>query len=140
MREIVVVDTNKIFSALLRPSGIRAILLSNSYQFVAPNFIGVEIFKHYPKIIKHSSHSAKEIVELYRILTDNIEYIIPTKISLENRQKAYDLTADIDLKDIVYVALALEVGGKLWTGDDRLKQGLLRKGFDRFFEPTNPHL
>jgi len=135
MQEAIVLDTNKIFSALLKPSPIRKILLDNKYRFVAPNFISVEIFKHYPKILKFSIHTPEEIVHLYESITENVEFFIPGKISLSNRQKAYELTYDIDLKDMVYVALTLEVDGKLWTGDKELKQGLLRKGFDQFFNP-----
>jgi len=32
--------------------------------------------------------------------------------------------------------LTLELNGWLWTGDKKLKAGLKRKGFDRFFEPN----
>lgn len=42
---------------------------------------------------------------------------------------------EIDINDVAYVALALELNGRLWTGDKPLKAGLIAKGFDRFFEP-----
>jgi predicted nucleic acid-binding protein len=43
----VVVDTNIIFSALLKKeTRIREILDESSIQFCAPNFLIVEIFKH----------------------------------------------------------------------------------------------
>ncbi|MBL7797749.1 MAG: hypothetical protein JNJ90_14735 [Saprospiraceae bacterium] len=134
MLQKIVLDTNKVFSALLKPSKIREVLLSGAHYFIAPNFIGVEIFKHYPKILKYSVHDEEELIELYKRISDQIEYINPVRVSLENRQKAYDLTFDIDLKDMVYVALALEFDAKLWTGDMQLKQGLIRKGFVQFFE------
>ncbi|MEQ1745758.1 MAG: PIN domain-containing protein [Saprospiraceae bacterium] len=118
----------------MKPSKTREVLLSGTYDFTAPNFIGVEIFKHYPKILKYSVHDSVELIELYRQISGQIEFINPSKISLGNRQAAYDLTFDIDLKGMVYVALSLEVNGDLWTGDMQLKQGLIRKGFDRFFE------
>ena len=135
--DTVVVDTNKVFSALLKPSAIREVLFSSAYRFVAPNFISVEIFKHYPKILRYSIHSPEEIIELYKRLTDHIEFIAPSKISLEHRQKAYELTQEVDLKDLIYVALALEVGGKIWTGDVKLQAGLRQRGFDHFFEPLS---
>jgi len=134
MQQKIVLDTNKVFSALLKPSNIREVLLAGSSHFIAPNFIGVEIFKYYPKILKYSVHDEKDLIELYKRISDRIEYINPTRVSLENRQKAYDLTFDVDLKDMVYVALALEFDAKLCTGDKQLRQGLIRKGFDRFFE------
>jgi len=84
--------------------------------------------------LKYSVHDEEELIELYKHISDQIDYVNPVKVSLENRQKAYDLTVDIDLKDMVYVALALEFDAKLWTGDMKLKQGLIRKGFVQFFE------
>lgn len=37
-------------------------------------------------------------------------------------------------KDTPFVALALEMEAQLWTRDQELKDGLRRKGFDRFFD------
>ena len=52
-------------------------------------------------------------------------------LSVEARR----LCRDVDLKDTPFVALALYLDGRLWTGDDVLKTSLKAKGFDRFFEP-----
>jgi predicted nucleic acid-binding protein len=41
---------------------------------------------------------------------------------------------DIDEKDSVFVALTLELDGLLWTSDKKLKNGLIKKGFNSFFE------
>lgn len=113
MLQKIVLDTNKVFSALLKPSKIREVLLSGGHYFIVPNFIGVEIVKHYPKILKYSVHDEEELIELYKRISDQIEYVNPVRVSLENRQKAYDLTFDIDLKDMVYVALALEFDAQI---------------------------
>ena len=43
---------------------------------------------------------------------------------------------DVDQSDTPHVALTLELDGLLWTGDKALKEELKRKGFDRFFEPS----
>ncbi|WP_413176102.1 PIN domain-containing protein [Anabaena azotica] len=40
----------------------------------------------------------------------------------------------MDESDTPHVALTLELEGLLWTGDKKLKEGLIRKGFDKFFE------
>ncbi|WP_322744651.1 PIN domain-containing protein [Cuspidothrix issatschenkoi] len=44
---------------------------------------------------------------------------------------------DIDESDTPHVALTLQLEGLLWTGDKKLKEGLIIKGFDKFFEPNN---
>lgn len=48
--------------------------------------------------------------------------------------KAYELCGGIDENDTPVVALALELNALLWTGDEKLKEGLKRKGFNRFFD------
>ncbi len=39
------------------------------------------------------------------------------------------------LKHSHLVALALELNASIWTGDKKLKDGLIHKGFDNFFVP-----
>ena len=134
--ETVVVDFNKIFSALLKPSRIREILLTpGMHHFSAPNFVFVELFKHFSKIQRFSVHTPEELVELIEQLVNALELYPESQISLNNRQLAYELCKDIDSKDTPYIALALELNCKLWTGDLELKNGLRAKGFDQFFEP-----
>ena len=53
-------------------------------------------------------------------------------ISSERLKQAYNLCFDVDIKDVYFVALAIELNGVLWTGDTKLKEGLRKKGFDRF--------
>jgi predicted nucleic acid-binding protein len=47
--------------------------------------------------------------------------------------EARRLCRDVDLKDTPFVAPALHLDSRLWTGDDLLKTSLKAKGFDRFF-------
>jgi len=42
----------------------------------------------------------------------------------------------VDVNDIPFVALALELGVPLWAGDKKLKNGLKRMGFHDFFNPV----
>src|SRR5438105_2717958 len=43
------------------------------------------------------------------------------------------LEAGAGVKDVAYVALALHLDALLWTEDAVLKDGLRKRGFDRFF-------
>jgi predicted nucleic acid-binding protein len=40
------------------------------------------------------------------------------------------LVKNIDKKDLLFVALSIQTGFKLWTGDKKLMEGLKRKGFN----------
>jgi predicted nucleic acid-binding protein len=49
-------------------------------------------------------------------------------------RQAYNLCKDVDENDTPHIALTLELDGLLWTGDNKLKLGLQRQGFTRFFD------
>ena len=131
----VVIDTNIIFSALLRGGQrYRDILFFENAEFYSCKYTIVEIFKHKEKIVKCSKQAEEVVLEiLYRILK-NIHIVNEELISKERLMEAYDLCQDIDEKDSVFVALTLELDGVLWTGDKKLKEGLKKKRFGRFFE------
>ena len=44
--------------------------------------------------------------------------------------------ADVDMDDLSFVALALELDCPLWTRDLRLKRHLIKNGFSSFFDPA----
>jgi predicted nucleic acid-binding protein len=103
-----IVDTNIMFSVLLGKSKkIREILFSSEdFKPYSCKFSIVEPFKHKDKLIKNSDDSLRE---------------------------AYVLCNDIDEKDLLFVALAIELDGLLWTGDKELLKGLKSKGFEKVF-------
>ena len=57
---------------------------------------------------------------------------IPTSILL----KAHALVDDIDEDDTFFIALHLHTGHKIWSGDEKLKKGLTKKGYGHFFTST----
>ena len=50
-------------------------------------------------------------------------------ITLKSKQYAFDLCKDIDLKDITYLALSIELEMPLITWDELLFKGLRKKGY-----------
>ena len=103
-------------------------------DFFVCEMVLVELFKHNEKIIRLSGLSEDEIIQLYQIYLKKIHLYKEELISIENRLQAYELCHDIDKNDSAHVALTLELKGLLWTGDKTLKEGLLQKGFQRFFD------
>ena len=131
----VIVDTNILFSALIsQESVLRKTLFTDEVDFYAPNFAFVELFKYKEKIQKLAKLSDNELFEFMNLLLNRITFVNEKFISLTSKQKAYDLCKDIDLKDIVFVALAFELNALLWTGDKKLKIGLELHGFVDFFK------
>lgn len=131
----VVVDTNIIFSALLREqSQFLQLLLDGKHDFFVCELILMELFKHKEKIIRLSQLSENEIIKLYYLLLKRLHVYKEELISAENWRQAYRLCEPVDEDDTPHVALTLELEGLLWTGDSKLKAGLQRQGFDHFFE------
>ncbi len=133
----IIVDTNILFSALRAASSpVREILQRPDLKFYSPNFLVVEIFKHKEKILNKSKASEAEIYEFLNQLLRKVQFINEEHLSLANIIQAYKLCKDVDEKDSLFVALTLELDGELWTRDEALKIGLIKKGFVSFFEPT----
>jgi predicted nucleic acid-binding protein len=131
----VVVDTNIIFSALLREqSQFLQLLLDGKHDFFVCELILMELFKHKEKIIRLSQLSENEVIKLYYLLLKRLHVYKEELITAENWRQAYRLCESVDGDDTPHVALTLELEGLLWTGDSKLKAGLQRQGFKRFFE------
>ena len=132
----VVVDTNILFSALLRnKSSFAEILLHTDQPFYAGELVLVELFKHKEKLIRLSHLSEEEVVRFYYILVKRLNIHRENLIAAAHWSTACDLCRDIDENDTPHLALTLALDGRLWTGDKQLKEKLQAKGFDRFFEP-----
>lgn len=133
----VVVDTNIIFSALLREDNryARAIIKNeNAHDFYAVYFTIVELFKHKEKIQKFSKLSEEDILEVLYELLKHIQIINDDIISIPSWKQAMQLAHDVDVRDVPNVALTIELDALLWTNDKELKKGLHAKGFNEFID------
>jgi predicted nucleic acid-binding protein len=130
---IFVVDTNILFSACLTPAGRIFDILFNappSVQLISGHYAIEELLLHKGKLTKLSGHTAEEIDTLMGSILKQIEFFNEAIIEKLYWQEADILTKNVDSKDISFVALALQTGGKLWTGDKKLAAHLKLMGFD----------
>lgn len=131
----IIVDANIVFSAILNTNGKIGSLLINSqgrFTFIAPDFLRVEIRKHYPKLIKISGLTKEQITEADFRVCKQINFISEEQIKVAHWIAAEKLVADIDPKDTHYVAYAKQFRCKIWSGDKVLMRGLEKKGFSHF--------
>lgn len=84
--------------------------------------------------MQKSKATEDEVYEILYKTLHKINFVNEETISLANFIEAYKLCVDVDEKDTPFVALTLELEAELWTKDDALKRGLIKKGFDSFFE------
>lgn len=131
----IIIDSNIIFSALRGNNSLtREKILNSPDKYYAPNFLIGEIFKHKERILNKSKASEEETLEYLLKILSKIIFISEDSISTGNFVAAYRLCNEIDEVDTPFVALSLELGYDLWTRDEKLKIGLLKKGFNNFYE------
>ncbi len=70
-------------------------------------------------------------MELFELVMRNIRVLNLTIVPLNFYKDAIKLCEDIDVDDSVFIAFAEFLNAKLWTGDKKLINGLLKKGFKR---------
>jgi predicted nucleic acid-binding protein len=133
----VVVDTNIIFSALLKEDNryARALIKNeDAHDFYAVYFTIVELFKHKERIKQFSKLSEEDILEALYELLKHINIINDHFISVSSWKEAMQLAHDVDVKDVPNVALTIELNAQFWTNDNALKKGLQVKGFNHFID------
>lgn len=131
----IVIDSNKIFTMLISNNvKSREFLFDNDKIFYAPNFLFLEVFRLKEKILKFSKLTENEFLQTFSIIFERINFIGRNYISNENKVKALNLCSDIDEADTPFIALALQLNAKVWTGDLVLKNGLIKKGMNIFVD------
>ena len=130
-----VVDANIIFSGILNSNGKIGDLLINSHKhinFIAPDFLRYEIFKHHSRLCSISGMTSEQVREAEYLIYKDITFISEEQIKPAAWLAAEKLVADIDPKDIHYVAFSKHFHCKIWSGDKTLIKGLGKKGFTNF--------
>ncbi len=127
----IIVDANIVFSGILNSKGKTGDLLINSgnyFDFIAPDFLHSEIFKHYGRLSKISGMSIEQIREAEFQVCKDIVFLSEEHIKKGTWLAAEKLVADIDPKDTAYVAYSKHFRCKIWSGDKALMKGLKKKG------------
>ena len=137
MSQSVVIDANRIFSELIAANHkLRRVFASQpETEFHCPKYVLVELFKHKERIAKATGLDEPELLALLHTLLERIHFFDEDAISIGSWSEAWRLCRGVDENDVAYVALTLELGGNLWTSDQKLETGLRKKGFTKFYSP-----
>ena len=131
----VVVDANIVFSAILNTNGKIGDLLINGgkrFEFIAPDFLRIEIKSHYSKLVKISGLTIEQIQESEFQIYKGIKFISEEQINVSTWISSEKLVAEIDPKDIHYIAYSKHFRCKIWSGDKALIKGLAKRNFTKF--------
>lgn len=125
-----VVNANILFSAVLKQKGLYE-ELAERFVFYTPDFALLELQKYRRLILQKTATDPARLrtftTQFFRKVTVMPDYII----SEEALKTAAQLCADIDPKDVMYVALNEELQTTLLTRDKPLYDGLKAKGYER---------
>jgi len=119
---------------LITPNGRLAKLLAHPaipYKQISCHFLTVELHHHQEKIVRNAKRSANDVIDDLLFLLKHITLYDETFILQEHWLEAERLSSGVDNFDTPYVALALQTGGWLWTGDKKLSVHLKAMGFER---------
>jgi predicted nucleic acid-binding protein len=114
---MIVIDSNIIFSCLLKNNEFFEFIINSRENFIIPKFAIIEIFKYKEKISKYSKLAENEILEVFYMILKKVEIYDEKLISDNSYKQAYEVVKDIDEKDIVFIALCFEFNAKILTGD-----------------------
>lgn len=132
--KVIILDTNIVFSSILNSqSNIGEILFNNSSKldFYSTEYLREEIDRHRNRILEIAKTSEEEVNEIIFQIYKKINFISDQQIPIKIWYDCAPLVRDIDMDDLPFVALTVYLNGLLWTGDIKLKNGLISKGFDK---------
>jgi len=131
----IVVDTNIAFSAILNTnSQIARIFLQpkTRFNFYSTEQLLAEIEEHRSKLKRISKLNDIDLARSIFLITQRIRFINIGLIPKEKYQHAESLTHDVDIDDTEFVALTEHINGKFWSGDKILRNGLIKKRWNKF--------
>jgi predicted nucleic acid-binding protein len=117
----IVLDSNILFSALLKDSTTRKIILTYDGFFLFPSFIFVEMEKHKDELLTKSGMNRKDFDELLHMILKKV-LVVPASVMKPYREEALSIVRDIDINDALFIACALVHSDSiLWSDDKKLK-------------------
>ena len=118
----IVIDANVLFSALIKDSTTRRIILEHDGFFLFPSYIFIEMEKHKDELLKKSRMSEEDFGKLLRMILKRV-VIIPNEVLIPHKREAYKIVKDIDPDDTLFFACALAHSNSIiWSDDKKLKK------------------
>ncbi len=127
-----VVDTNIVFSAVIKPSKIRDLLFTAQLSLYAPEELVGELEELQARILQHTRLTPAEVILVKNTILERIITIVPRSVYREKTRRIYPLLERTDPEDTPFIALAMHLGVPLWTGDRGLIRLAVETGF-RYF-------
>jgi len=113
-----IVDSNILFSALIKDGVTSNLLFHDELRLYAPEYLLIEFQKHKNLIKAKTERSDGEFDRLMEILQRRIT-VVPAEEILPHMREASNISPDPS--DSPFFALAILLGANLWSNDKKLK-------------------
>ena len=123
-----VIDANILISILISGKASYRPLLSY-YNFILPEFVLIEVEKYKQTLQTKSKLHDEDFMQWTYFVFSEITILPQYALSEKCLHKSKLLLEKIDLKDVTYVGLAMQLALPLLTRDKHLYEGLRRQGF-----------
>lgn len=117
----VVIDSNILFSALIKDSTTRKIILESKQNFLFPSYIFEEIGEHKEELLIKSEMIEEDFYELLNTILQKVTLVTAEQL-IPYKEQAQNIIEKIDIDDITFIACALaNPGSIIWSDDKKLK-------------------
>ena len=114
----IILDTNVLFSALIRDSLTRKIILEFKDKFLFPSYIFEELEEHKEEIRIKSKLEDYDFELVLSRLLERVEIVGSEKLE-QYKEEAVEIAKKIDLDDSLFFACALAYPDSIIWSDDR---------------------
>ena len=119
---MIVIDSNVLFSALIKDSTTRRLIIEHEEPFLFPEYVFVEFERHKDLLVRKSKLSRASFDALVSILVSCVTIVSHEAIE-PYLPRAHRIIDAIDPDDAIFIACVLaHPGSVLWSDDSRLKQ------------------
>ncbi|MCX6706730.1 MAG: PIN domain-containing protein [Candidatus Woesearchaeota archaeon] len=118
---MIIIDSNILFSALIKDSVTRKLILEYDGVFQFPEFIFEEMEKHKDELLNKSGLDEKSFNELLQLILKKV-MIVPNDVLHPYKEEALEIVRQIDPDDAIFIACALAYPDSIiWSDDKKLK-------------------
>lgn len=118
----IIIDSNVLFSALIKYSKTRKIILEYKDFFLFPSYIFIEMQEHKHELLEKSGMTEEDFNQLLQLILKKV-VIVPNEVLVPYKKEAFEIIKDIDKDDVSFVASALAYPNSLiWSDDKKLKK------------------
>ena len=123
-----VIDTNILFSAIIRKSITRKVILSDVFELYVPEYLFEEINKHKDLILRKAKISNRDFIALLTLFQKHTK-ILKKEVYRDKTPVAEEVMKGIDITDSPFLASALALNCPIWSNDGHFKQQNLVKAY-----------